>query len=234
MVFYRVSRKIDENNGKLPFFKGTKLFKMTGRKGFEIKVNGDLSCKVSQLAIDAHREQYEKVVNSIKDFTRDLDDELVDCINAYLEANNINLIDDPNYVILGNYSYFNFIVGNLNLNDKKIKDVDMEKLQLRADAFMILNKNIMQVLPINELNLSVYKDIDFENLNSDCKLLSHLFFECKKFIFSQLKNGYLERLTSSLPASTGEIQVTLNRVWTRYHMDKGRVDNEGEWTTFGI
>jgi hypothetical protein len=64
--------------------------------------------------------------------------------------------------------------------------------------------------------------------------LSSLFMIGKSLAFQSVKFSYINKICEALPTNSEQPSIDINRGLIMHRKDKGRLDNHGEWTTFGL
>jgi hypothetical protein len=105
-----------------------------------------------------------------------------------------------------------------------LSSIDNQTLKNYWDMYTMFNRAVNDFLPC------VNYDYEFEDAN----LFKSQILSKKHMIASSVKNNYLENVLKNIPCDSKQPTVTFDRLKIREKKDKGLVDNDGEWTTFGL
>ena len=224
LIFYRLSRPL-KDKAPLPYLKLGSYFEETEHFGLKIEVVPDYSFEKNKAIINLHKEKYTKTVNSIKKFNEKLDGELLEAIETYFSNSSVDFF--CNLSIQVNATDCEF-------NSRELKKLPSKEIQSRLNAFLSFNENFTKVIPFVLLDEEMIKEVTDGKTEVKTDTLSILFMISKGLSFRCTKNSYIKKIADTLPTNYDEPEVNYNRRLIQHKKDRGRVDNKGEWTSFGI
>jgi hypothetical protein len=224
VIFYRLSRPL-KDKVSLPSLNLDKYFEKTENHGFKIEVTPDYSFEKNKSLIKIHKEKYNKTVNTIKKFDEKFDAELLEATEAYISKNGIDFFSNPTTEINASECEF----PSKELKAKAVKDV-----QARLNAFLSFNENFTKVIPFVILDEEMIKQVTDGKTEVKADTLSVLFMVSKSLAFRSTKNSYIKKIADSLPTNYDCPEIQFNRRLIQHKKSKGKVDNKGEWTMFGV
>ena len=222
-IFYRLARPLKEE-AKLPSLVLSKYYEESEFTGLKLEIIPDYSYEKNKDIVKLQQEKYNKTEASIKKFDESLDGELLESIETFMTNYNVDLINDPNIEIPASGCVF---------NSKELKALTENEIQPRINAFLTFNRNFMKVIPFVILDEEMIKEVTEGKAEVQTDTLSVLFMVSKSLAFKSTKYSYIKKISDSLPVSYSEPEIPINRRLIMHKKDKGKVDNKGEWTTFG-
>jgi E3 ubiquitin-protein ligase HERC2 len=224
LIFYRFSRPL-KDKVSLPSLNLDNFFEKTDHHGFKIEVAPDYSFEKNKSLIKLHKEKYNKTINSIKKFEEKLDGELLEACETYLSNNGIDFFNNPTTTIEA---------SSLTFTSKELKNKNAKDVQARLNAFLSFNENFTKVIPFVILDEEMIQEVTEGKTEVKSDTLSVLFMVSKSLAFRCTKNSYIKKIADGLPTNYDEPEVNYNRRLIQHKKDRGKVDNKGEWTTFGL
>ena len=223
LIFYRYTRPL-KDKARLPNLDLDNFFETTELHGFKLTITPDYSYEKNKDIIKLQKDKHNKTVDSIKKFDEKLDMDLLEAIERYISDNAIDFYNNPNTEVEA---------ANLKFSTKELKAKQAKDIQPRINAYLSFNKNFIKVIPFVILDEELIKEVTEGKTEVKADTLTVLFMVSKSMAFRSTKNSYIKKIADSLPTNYDEPEIRLNRRLIQHKKDRGKVDNKGEWTTFG-